>query len=187
LSEQEETSMGAFLEGEKVILRGVRREDLKLYREWLDNPSVTKFLEMGWKPTSEQDLDAAHASLSGDADNIAFVIVDRESGDPVGVCGLYLISWVARRAQFNILIGEPSAWDKGFGTQALSMLLDYGFGTLNLESVNLGVNSENKRAQRSYEKAGFVTEGRRRKFIYRNAQYYDLVVMSILREEYLAN
>lgn len=177
--------MGGFLEGEKVMLRGVRRDDLPSYREWLDNPLVTEYLEMGWKPTNEQDLDAAFSSLSGDDDNIAFVIVDRESGEAVGVCGLYLISWVARRAQFNILIGAPSVWNKGLGTQALSLLLGYGFGTLNLESVNLGVNAENKRAQRSYEKAGFVVEGRRRNFIFRNGRYYDLVVMSILRGEFM--
>jgi RimJ/RimL family protein N-acetyltransferase len=142
---------------------------------------------MGWRPTNEQDLETAFAALSGDADNIAFVIVDRESGDAVGVCGLYLISWVARRAQYNVLIGEPSAWNKGLGTEALSLLLDYGFGVLNLESVNLGVNAENKRARRSYEKAGFMTEGLRRKFIFRNGQYYDMVVMSILREEFMGD
>ena len=82
------------------------------------------------------------------------------------------------------LIGEPRVWDKGFGTEATALTVSYGFEVVNLESIQLGVNADNSRAVRAYEKVGFVHEGCRRKFIYRNRRYDDLVVMSIIREEY---
>ena len=175
-----------FIIGEKIALRAIRRSDMGAYARWLDNHDVTHFLEMGWKPLSEPDLEATFKSLTESAETVAFVIEDRASGEAVGTCGLYLIQWVARRAQFNILIGEPSVWDKGFGTEATRLVVGYGFDTLNLESIQLGVNADNDRALKSYEKTGFVHEGRRRKFVYRNGRYYDLVVMGIVREEYQA-
>ncbi len=46
-----------FLDGEGVYLRGLRRDDLEAHRKWLDDPAVTHFMEMGWRPTSDADLD----------------------------------------------------------------------------------------------------------------------------------
>lgn len=175
-----------FLVGAKIRLRGVRRPDMEAYRRWLADPEVTAFLEMGWKPLVDSDLDSVFGSLTASPDTVAFAIEDATTGEAVGIAGLYLIQWLARRAQFNILIGEPRAWNRGFGTEALNLLLAYGFETLNLESIQLGVNADNLRAVRSYEKAGFVHEGRRRKFVYRNGRYFDSLMMSMLREEYAA-
>jgi RimJ/RimL family protein N-acetyltransferase len=180
------TETGPFLSGKVVVLRGLQRNDLKSYGRWLDDARVTEFLEMGARPTREKDVEAFWKMASEAEDTIVFAIVDRQSGEVVGNCGLYGIQWVCRRAQFNILIGEPSAWSKGLGSESASLLLNYAFNKLNLNSVQLGVNAENKRAVRSYEKTGFVHEGIRRQFIYRNGRYYDIVVMSVLRDEFLA-
>jgi len=175
---------GGFLEGKKTILRGFRREDLEAYRRWLDNPAVTAFLEMGGRPTRDSDLEAWWKLAHEAADAVVFALVEKKSGAAVGVVGLYMISPTSRRAQFNILIGEPKAWNKGLGTEALELLVNYGFGVLNLNSIQLGVNADNKGAVRSYEKAGFVHEGARREFVYRNGRYYDSLMMSILRREW---
>jgi len=173
----------AFLKGKKVLLREYRRDDLPAYRRWLADGRVTEYLEMGWRPTRDSDLEAWWKLADESSDNVVFAMAEAKSDRLVGVCGLYAISWTARRAQFNILIGEPDAWDKGFGTEALALLIDYGFDVLNLNSIQLGVNADNKRAIRSYEKAGFVVEGTRRQFVYRNGRYYDSVMMSVLRSD----
>lgn len=177
---------GGFLIGEKVRLRGVARSDMDAYRRWLADPEVTAFLEMGWKPLSDAEVDGAFTSMTASPDAVAFAVEDKATGELAGVAGLYLIQWLARRAQFNILLGEPKLWNRGLGTEALKLLLAYGFETLNLESIQLGVNADNVRAVRSYEKAGFVHEGRRRKFVYRNGRFFDSLMMSMLREEYSA-
>lgn len=174
-----------FLSAEGIRLRGVTRDDLAAYRAWLDNDEVTHFLEMGSRPTRESDIEAFWTLANEQRDAIVFTIEARDDVRAVGTCGLYLIEPIPRRAQFNILIGDPSVWDRGYGSEATRLLLEYGFLTLNLNSIQLGVNAENARAVRSYEKCGFVHEGVRRQFVYRNGRYYDSVMMSVLREDYL--
>jgi RimJ/RimL family protein N-acetyltransferase len=176
-------SRSYFLKGQRIGLRAVEESDAQAYARWLDDEMVTTYLEMGLRPVRRKDA-AAFLELANSDDAVVFAIDDLEGGRVVGTCGLYLIQWACRRAQFNILIGERAAWDKGFGTEAARLCLDYAFDKLNLNSVQLGVNAENERALRSYEKVGYVREGVRREFIYRNGRYYDMVVMSVLRKEY---
>lgn len=172
----------AFLSGNNISLRGLRKDDAESYRSWLDNPDVTHFMESGARPASDKDIEDIYRQAE-QSDTVAFIIEDKD-GRAIGSCGLYVIQWVCRRADFRIIIGDPSAWGKGIGTEAAELVLAYGFEKLNLETIYLGVNAENTRAIRSYEKAGFIREGIRRKLIYRNGRYYDAIMMSVLREEH---
>jgi RimJ/RimL family protein N-acetyltransferase len=85
----------------------------------------------------------------------------------------------------GIAIGEREAWGKGYGTDAMKVILRYAFQELNLRRVSLDTFEYNPRAIRSYEKAGFVNEGRARKYLCREGQRWDLLFMGILREEWL--
>ncbi|WP_341913863.1 GNAT family protein [Ferrovibrio terrae] len=175
-----------FIKGDKINLRGMRREDLPLYANWIDNREATKFMETGWRPAHETELEAIFKTSTEAPDHAIFTIIDKASNKAIGVAGLYLIHWICRRAEFRILIGDSAALGRGYGSEACDRIIAYGFEHLNLELIYLGVNCANIRAVRSYEKSGFVTEGIRRKLIYRNGQYYDAQMMSILREEYEA-
>lgn len=172
--------------GKRVLLRAWTRLDMPAYHSWLVDGQVTHYLEMGWRPPSEADLEADYRNMAENASNIVFAITEKTSSQTIGTIGLYQIQWPARRAQMNILIGDPSSWNKGYGTEALSLLCDYAFSMVNLELIFLGVNAENKGAIRSYEKAGFVHEGRRRNLVYRNGRYFDSLMMSLLRSEWVA-
>ena len=176
-----------FLTGDKVVLRGLRRDDLERYRSWLENPDATRYMEIGWRPVPDSELEALYKNSTESSDTVVFVIADKATDTPVGVCGLYLIQWICRRGDFRILIGDNQFRGKGLGTEAARLTVAYGFDKLNLETTYLGVNTENKEAIASYEKVGFVREGVRRRLIYRNGRYYDALMMSILRDEYLGN
>jgi len=173
-----------FLTDGKVVLRSFQREDLSTYRRWWDNPKVTEFMEMGWKPADDTILEATYNEATQTNNNIVMVIVDPETEKPIGTTGLYLINWPGRRAQFRILIGEHDYFGRGFGTAAARLIVKYGFERINLETIYLGANEENVRAIRSYEKAGFIHEGVQRNFVYNNGRYYNSVMMSILRGDY---
>jgi RimJ/RimL family protein N-acetyltransferase len=89
-------------------------------------------------------------------------------------------------ASFGISIGEKSEWSKGYGTDALRTICDFGFGQLRLERVELDVYDDNHRAKRSYGKAGFVGEGVLRHAHYSGGRHHDVVRMSLLRDEWAA-
>jgi diamine N-acetyltransferase len=115
-----------------------------------------------------------------------FVIEVRE-GDkwrPIGNCGFHNLDWRCRSAEVGIMIGEKNYWNRGYGTDAMRLLLKHGFGTLNLNRIYLYVYQNNPRAIRTYEKAGFVHEGVRRQAAYKDGQYIDILMMSVLRSEW---
>jgi RimJ/RimL family protein N-acetyltransferase len=82
------------------------------------------------------------------------------------------------------VIGEKSLWNMGYGTEVMRLMLKHGFNTLNLNRIALEVYENNPRAIRSYEKAGFFLEGRKRQGMYKNGRYIDIFLMSVLRSEW---
>ena len=174
-----------FLSGKKVDLRGFEKSDIGPYKQWLHDSEVTFFLEMGDRPQRDKEVDDLWQTVSQDDNSVLFAMVEKNEGKLIGICGLVQISAIHRRAQLNILIGEKDFWGKGCGKDACSLLVGYSFNKLNLNSVQLGVNSANTRAVRAYESIGFVFEGKRCAFIYRNGKYYDTSLYSILRSEYV--
>ena len=84
------------------------------------------------------------------------------------------------------MIGEKECWGRGYGTDALRTLVRFGFEEMNLNRIALDVYDFNERAIASYLKTGFAEEGRRRKDIYRDGRYVDVVMMSVLRAEWEA-
>ena len=93
------------------------------------------------------------------------------------------IDTMNRNANIRIALTNSSQ-NKGYGTEALQLMLDYGFGVLNLHRIELNVFSYNHRAMRVYEKVGFKQEGVQREALFYNHQYHDSILMSILEDEY---
>ena len=86
----------------------------------------------------------------------------------------------------GIGLGERQYWGKGYGTDAMRVILRYAFTERNLHRVSLDVFEYNPRAVRSYEKAGFRHEGRARGVLHRSGRRWDLIFMGILRQEWEA-
>jgi len=102
----------------------------------------------------------------------------------IGTCGYHEIDWRNRNTEVGISIGEKEWWNKGYGSEAMELLVKYGFETLNMHRVWLRVFERNKRAIRSYEKVGFVHEGQMRESDYKDGKYHNILLMSILRQEH---
>ncbi len=105
----------------------------------------------------------------------------------IGFVVLHNIKWASQTAEIAIAIGLPDYRGKGYGHDALHLILNYAFSELNLYRVGLTVMSYNTAAIRSYERAGFVREGAKRDMVCREGQRYDLVLYGILREEWMAH
>jgi len=113
-----------------------------------------------------------------------FAVRTLEGDQLIGFLDLW-VNWMHGDAWVGIGLGERDYWGNGFGTDAMQVMLRYAFMELNLHRVTLGVFDYNPRAQRSYAKAGFKPEGRLRRELHRQGQRRDILIMGILRSEWL--
>ena len=102
----------------------------------------------------------------------------------IGFIGLW-VDLVHSEGWVGIGIGEREFWGKGFGTDAMELILQYAFTELNLQRVSLALHSYNVRALKSYEKAGFRLEGTTRGDQRREGKRTDTFWMGILRDEWV--
>jgi len=133
-----------------------------------------------WKEWMEKDLEG------GGSDEILFAIRKLDDEDIIGFMGLFNLFIQHGDTLVAIAIGERKYWNNGYGTDAMRVMLHYAFYELNLRRVGLIVFEYNPRAIRSYEKVGFVHEGRVRGAMQRDGQRWDFLYMGILRDEWLA-
>ena len=113
-----------------------------------------------------------------------FTIVDLSTNHPIGRCLFFQRDLVNRSAMVGIVIGEKTYWQRGFGQDALKLMLDYGFNLLNLHSVLLGVFAFNKNAIKSYQKVGFKEIGWRREARILAGKAHDVLYMDMLEDEF---
>ncbi len=172
------------LAGVKCYLSPCRLEDAERWAEWFNDLEVTIPLgDEAYAPTSlEGEQEAIRDILKSNSH--VFSIIDLETEQAIGRCMLFNVDAVNRTAMLGIVIGEKSRWDQGYGQEAVSLLLDYGFNLLNLNNVMLGTFSFNERAIRCYEKVGFRQIGRRREARIIVGEKYDLILMDILADEF---
>jgi len=170
--------------GERIYLRPLELEDVERCMKWINDPEVNHFLVSGRFPINQlREEEWLRNHYKSDKD-VIFAICLKEKDRHIGNCGLHLINWVDRNAVLGIMIGEKHYWNKGYGTEAVKLLLKYAFSILNLVRVELTVFDFNKRGIRAYKKAGFKEEGRLRKKRFKNGEYCDEIFMGVLREEW---
>ena len=173
-----------FIIGENLYLRPLEEADAPMYVRWLNDPEVSRYLEMGRFPLNllrERDY---IQGLYADQSNMNLAIVLKDDDRHIGSVGLHQIHPANPSAVFGIFIGEKDCWEKGYGTEAARLMLRHGFQALNLNRIHLRVFEFNMRAVRTYEKAGFVQEGVLRQEHYAEGSYHNVVLMGILREDW---
>ena len=175
--------------GDRIRFRAIEKEDLPLFVRWLNDPDVRQGLSMRY-PLSlaeEENWFAAMIKRPPEERPMAIEIQpDPEKDDWVfvGNCGFINTNWEDRSAEIGIHIGEKAYWDQGHGTRAMELVLKFGFDSLNFHRIYLRVFETNHRAIRSYEKAGFVLEGKMREAQFLNGSYVDVLFMSMLQPEW---
>ncbi len=173
------------LRGEKVTLRTITREDLPRLQGFRN--SLETELAGGGDPPMPTPVERVQkeyeqAVVEKRRDRTDFAI--EADGECIGTCGLFNIDMNARHAELGITIGDREYWGRGYGREAVDLLLDYAFRLRNLRRVWLEVHSANERAIRSYRSCGFVEEGRMREHVWLDGRYVDNVIMGVLREEW---
>jgi RimJ/RimL family protein N-acetyltransferase len=175
------------IEGTLVNLRAMEMADLERNHRWINDREVTWGLAMRYEMSlaAEEEWMRNRTSKGVTYSDVGFAI-ETKDGLHIGNCGLHQASPEHRDAEAGIMIGDKAYWSKGYGSDALATLLRFGFQEMNLHRVGLRVYDFNARAIASYRKCGFVEEGRMREAQYQDGAYHDIVVMSVLRNEWTA-
>jgi len=179
--------------GEKVYLSPISLENVDTFMEWLNDPEVIWFTTFHSEIMSLIKEKEAVENLAKSGTNFSIVTRDDDNGvgksgvfrnKVIGNCGFFRISEINRTADVCIIIGEKDYWGKGYGSDALRLLIKFGFENRNFNSINLRVFSFNERAIACYEKVGFKRQGTCREAVIRGNRKYDLIYMDILASEY---
>lgn len=168
--------------GEKCFLAPYSIEDAQKWAEWFNDLEVT--IPLGNEAYTPITYESQQQWISQNPGQHMFNIVDLKTNQPLGRCLLFNINPVDRNAMIGIFIGEKTVWDQGYGSEAMGLLLDYGFNLLNLHSIMLGTYEFNKRAINCYQKLGFKEIGRRRQARIIGNQKFDSILMDLLAEEF---
>ncbi|OAZ50732.1 GNAT family N-acetyltransferase [Paenibacillus polymyxa] len=177
------TPVARLLEGSRVYLRPINVEDTELYYNTLFHQEVRRLTGTQRSFTKEQI--ARYIEGKGqDASSLLLLIALQEDDRVIGDIALQDMDSLNRSANIRIAINEQGDQGKGYGTEALVLMLDYGFGICNLHRIELNVFDFNEKAIRCYEKVGFKREGVQRDALFYNHQYRDSILMSMLQHEY---
>lgn len=171
------------IEGNLVALGPIRRDLLPVYQQWINNFETAKNLALPPGPmTLEAEEGWFNAAATGSV--TYFTIYERSTWRPIGNIDLRDIDHRNRSASLGILIGEAASRGKGYGTEAVRLVLDYAFTALGLHNILLSVYEYNLAGRRAYAKAGFKEIGRRRQCRALAGRLWDEIYMDCLATEF---
>jgi len=169
--------------GERIYLSPIDPDDAEIYTKWMNDIEVTRWLG---GTSNVFSLPAERAWLEENVkktDNYQFAIILRDGNRLIGNLGLMDVK-PHRKATLGIFIGEAEDRSKGYGAEAIRLLLGFGFNWLGLRNIDLHVHSGNARAIACYKKAGFKEYGRRHGIIFADGGWQDDVLMEVLSVDF---
>lgn len=173
-----------FIEGKRIYLRPIENNDLdKIYANLWDKEG--RRLTGTQTVFSRTGIQRWFENISVDHSRIDLMICLQENNQLIGDIAMMEIDHQNQNSTVRISIFEKEYLGKGYGTEAMSVLLDYGFGILNLHRIELEVFEFNKRAKKAYEKLGFKQEGIIRDKLFYDGEFHDAIIMGVLREEFI--
>ena len=170
---------GRMIRGQAVTLRPVEERDHPIIHQWQNQPEVWWWMDYE-RPFSLKDI--AEDEERSRAEGHPFII--EAEGRPVGKIGLNQFRRRDRICSLYIYIGEPGAWGKGYGKDAIMTLLSYAFDRLDLHMVELWSLAPNERALHAYRACGFAVDATLRERSFKDGGFVDRVIMSVTREEF---
>ena len=168
--------------GEHVILRAFERADAERCYRWMNDPNIVRTLKSRYPIAFSTEVEWLESAMTDGETERHFAIERKDDRTHIGNASLHDIDWVSRVAWFGLFIGEPTAWNRGFGSDAIRTLVRFAFDDMNLHKLRIHVFDYNDRAKHVLEALGFVVEGKLARDFYREGQYHDIVILSTFRD-----
>ena len=154
------------------------------YFDWLNDYEVTKYLETGFFPNNTSNMQEYFKSVGQSSNNVFLAIVDKKTNTHIGNVRLGPVNWIHRTAYLGIIIGEKNYWGKGYATEAIKLVIYYGFKRLNLHKISAGVNACNLASVEAFKKNGFIVEGQRKEELFVDGEYCDITMFGLTSENF---
>ncbi len=168
--------------GKSVILREQREEDAVFFAYWFSQPRV--MFQCGFTEPTDEEREKEYINVyHRSEDSVWFTITDLE-GNIIGETGLLRMFPAWHCTDLTIIIPDPEKQHRGYGTEAITMMLDMAFHEYGMNRVAIGVVGLNTDALAFYEKIGFRREGIQEQGYFHDGEYSDFVMMRILRHEW---
>lgn len=171
------------LVSERIYLRSLKESDAPIMLENTKDEEIRYMT--GTKPTFTLEQIQRHIkNLSEDLSRYDFAICLNENDQMIGELSIFDMEEDEKKAGFRISMSSIELTGKGYGTEAIRLVLKFVFENLKLNRLQLEVFSHNLHGIRAYEKVGFVKEGTLRESLYYNGKYSDEIIMSMLLSDY---
>ncbi len=175
------------LETQRLILKKVTPEDFVWLFQNHSDGEAKKLLGL----SSDEELAKEKEKSKGgyktyDRTICAFLMVQKDTGETIGRCGYHNWYVAHRKAEIGYLIMKEENKQKGYMSEALKAILNYGFGNMNLNRIEACTSPSNIASQAVLKKYGFVQEGYLRQHFVRTDVAEDSLIFSLLKEEYKA-
>jgi len=171
------------LVGDNVYLSPISLDDVEEYAEMVNDIKVS--VGLGYLSyTNIIDFESEKEFLISAKKEKMFAVRLLKNDELLGNIGFNSVDLLNRTAVIGIMLGNPNYQRKGYGVEAVKLILDYGFSFLNLRNISLSVFEYNEAAYNLYKKAGFKEVGRLRKAVEIMGKTYDVIIMDMLKEEF---
>ncbi len=175
------------LRGRRLRLTAMTEADATILACWYSDGEFLRLLDSEPAvPRSEAQMVEYIRAHQNRADCFYFAVRPLDDERLIGFIELDGVLWSQRSTSFSIGIGDPAERNRGYGAEALELMLGFAFDELNLHRVALTVFAYNTAAIRAYEKVGFRYEGCQREFLERDGVRYDMLHYGLLRPEWEA-
>lgn len=171
-----------FIKGSKTKLRVASENDIPYLVEWYNDKELNKLA--GWtnsKISADKLRYSYSKSFGSDPMNL---VIDNDVGKVIGTIQLYDFSDVDKSCKLGIRIGDKTQWGKSYGADSINAIAKYAFSTMDINRISLQVYEFNERATNCYIKCGFKYEGKTRKSAYIDGEFYDEILMGLLKSDY---
>lgn len=176
----------SLFDGELVRLASRDPErDAEIEAQWTHDPEYLRLTDMGpARPLSPPQVKRRYDADEREKSHFVFAVRTRADDSMVGLVALRWVQWAHGAAVLQIGIGKPGDRGRGYGTDALRLILNYAFNELNLFRLNANTFEYNERGIQFLERAGFIVEVRRRQAIHRDMRRWDSVILGMLRQDW---
>ena len=170
------------IEGTGIVLCPFDRRHLDKTRQWANDSDLSIPLDRA-RPISDIEHHDWFESLHKDKQAVYFALETADTRDHIGMIWLWGIDWRHRKAELSIYIGEQAEHGKGYASEAIALLCEYGFQKLNLHKIYAYVLGFNLGAKRAFEKAGFVLEGTLKNDRWAGKEYVDVFLLGAFAKD----